>query len=55
MLMAPLRWAQMSLGDMMQECQAGAPGALGDGLPPVPPGSLASVGETEDLANRTAE
>ncbi|KAJ8784679.1 hypothetical protein J1605_008030 [Eschrichtius robustus] len=29
MLMAPPWWAQMSLGDMMQECQAGAPSALG--------------------------
>lgn len=36
MLMAPLWWVQLSLGDMMRECQAGAPGALGDGLPPVP-------------------
>lgn len=35
MLMAPPWWAQMSLGDMMQECQPGAPCALGGlgGLP----------------------
>lgn len=31
MLTAPLWWAQMSLGDMLQECQAGAPSALGNG------------------------
>lgn len=50
MLMAPPWWAQMSLGDMMQECQPGAPCALGGlgGLPHTPPGSLASVGLTQD-------
>lgn len=49
MLMAPLWWVQLSLGDMRRECQAGAPRALEDGLPPVPPLAL------QDLANRTAE
>lgn len=50
MLMAPPWWAQMSLGDMMQECQPGAPCALRGlgGLPHTPPGSLASVGLTQD-------
>lgn len=54
LLTAPLWWAQMSLGDMIQECQAGAPSALGDGLPQVPPGSQASVGETRDLGRLCA-
>lgn len=31
MLMAPLWGAQMSLGDVMQKCQAGAPHAWGRG------------------------
>lgn len=48
MLTAPPWWAQMSPGDMMQECQAGAPSALGGGLPHTPPVSLASVGLTQD-------
>lgn len=63
MLTAPLWWAQMSLGDMMQECQPGAPSALEMGShtcvcvspPPAHPGSLAPVRETQDLANRRAE
>lgn len=54
LLMAPLRWAQMSLGDVMQQCQAGALGALGEGLPPGPPNPLASVGENQHLANGRA-
>lgn len=49
MLMAPLWWVQLSPGDMRQECQVGAPCALEDGLPPVPPLAL------QDLANRIAE
>ena len=44
MLTAPLWQAQMSLGDMMQECQAGAPSTLGVGLPHVPPGPLSPMG-----------
>lgn len=53
MLTAPRWWAQMSLGDGRQECQAGAPSALGEGLPHDPPGPLTSVGETltQHLAN----
>lgn len=54
MLTAPRWWAQMSLGDGRQECQAGAPTALGEGLPHIPPGSpLTSVGGTltQRLAN----
>lgn len=54
MLTAPLWWAQMSLGDMIQECQAGTPSAFGDGLPQVPPGSRGSVGETRDLGRLSA-
>lgn len=54
LLMAPLRWAQMSLGDVMQQCQAGALGALGEGLPHGPPNPLASVGENQHLANGRA-
>lgn len=42
MLRAPQWWIQMSLGDMMRERQAGAPGVLGDGS--LPPSSLASIG-----------
>lgn len=41
MLTAPLWGAQMSLGNMLQQCQAGAPSVLVDGLPHFPPGSLA--------------
>lgn len=36
MLMAPLWWVQLSLGNMIRECWAGAPLPLGDGLLPVP-------------------
>lgn len=40
MLRAPLCWVQMSLGDMMQERQAEAPGVLGDGPARVSPSQL---------------
>lgn len=49
MLTAPLWWAQMSLGHMVRECQAGAP-VPWERLLHVPPGPLASAGETRQPA-----
>lgn len=46
MLRAPPWWAQMSLGDLMQEYQAGAPRALGEGQPHGPPSRLSGFSRT---------